>query len=71
MHTDKLPDLGIFSLPGYSLKGIEKKLSKHRLTDLKAEILLIRIRQGIEDYQLATDDERRQIEERWKSLYPE
>lgn len=62
---------GIFSLPGYSLKGIEKKLSKHRLTDLKAEILLIRIRQGIEDYQLATDDERRQIEERWKSLYPE
>lgn len=62
---------GIFSLPGYSLKGIEKKLARNRLTDLKAEILLIRIRQGIEEYRLATDDERSQIEERWKSLYPE
>lgn len=62
--------LGIFSLPGYSLKGIEKTLHKRRLTDLKAEMLLIRIRQGIEDYHLATDDERRQITVRWKSLYP-
>ncbi|KAK9771928.1 hypothetical protein SCAR479_11409 [Seiridium cardinale] len=60
---------GIFSLPGYSLKGIEKSLHKRRLTELKAEFLLIRMRQGLEDYQHATEEERRQVTERWKSLH--
>ncbi|KAH6652352.1 hypothetical protein BKA67DRAFT_520701 [Truncatella angustata] len=61
---------GIFSLPGYSLKGIEKALHKRRLTDLKAEMLLIRIRQGIEECRLATGEERHMVTARWKSLYP-
>ncbi|KAG7041707.1 glycosyltransferase family 28 domain-containing protein [Colletotrichum scovillei] len=48
----------IFGLPGYTLKGIEKEFSKHRLTALKAEVLLIRLRQGIDDFRRSTEAER-------------
>ncbi|KAI1375834.1 hypothetical protein F4677DRAFT_445996 [Hypoxylon crocopeplum] len=60
---------GIFGLPGYTLKGIERELSKHRLTELKAEILLIRIRQGLDDCRESTDLEKQEVVERWKKLY--
>ncbi|KAI0377882.1 hypothetical protein F5Y04DRAFT_171166 [Hypomontagnella monticulosa] len=60
---------GVFGLPGYSLKGIEKELSKHRLTELRAEILLIRFRQGMEDFRHVSDAEKREIIERWKALH--
>jgi sterol 3beta-glucosyltransferase len=59
---------GVFGLPGYTLKGLEKELSKHRLTELKAEVLLIRIRQGLDDYRQATVEEKRDVEYRWKLL---
>ncbi|RGP67892.1 hypothetical protein FLONG3_8360, partial [Fusarium longipes] len=39
-----------FGLPGYTLKGLEKELIKRHTTTLKAEILLIRLRQAIEDW---------------------
>ncbi|KAF5018680.1 hypothetical protein F66182_9326 [Fusarium sp. NRRL 66182] len=47
-----------FGLPGYTLKGLEKELMKHHLTTLKAEILLIRLRQGLHDWLNATDEEK-------------
>ncbi|KAI8206162.1 Sterol 3-beta-glucosyltransferase UGT80B1 [Colletotrichum sp. SAR 10_65] len=58
----------IFGLPGYTLKGIEKELSKHRLTKLKAEILLIRLRQGINEFRRSTPEERDEVVERWKKF---
>ncbi|KAH6874044.1 hypothetical protein B0T10DRAFT_588226 [Thelonectria olida] len=57
----------IFSLPGYTLKGVEKEVSKHHLTKLKAEIMLIRLRQGIDDFRWATAEEREAVVTRWKS----
>ncbi|KAI1206932.1 uncharacterized protein F4807DRAFT_463333 [Annulohypoxylon truncatum] len=60
---------GSIGLAGYTLKGIEKELSKHRLTELKAEILLIRFRQGLEDCWQATEEEKREVVERWKMLH--
>ncbi|KAI1100246.1 hypothetical protein F4804DRAFT_319439 [Jackrogersella minutella] len=59
---------GMFSM-GYALKGIEKELSKHRLTEFKAEVLLIRFRQGLQDCWQATDVEKREVIERWKLLH--
>ncbi|KZL78757.1 glycosyltransferase family 1 protein [Colletotrichum tofieldiae] len=58
----------IFGLPGYTLKGIEKELSKHRLTELKAEVLLIRLRQGIVDFRRSTEAERREVISRWEQF---
>jgi hypothetical protein len=61
---------GIFGIGGYSLKGVEKEFAKRRLTRLKAELLLIRMRQGIEEYMEASEEERLEAVKRWKSLYP-
>ncbi|KAK7430749.1 hypothetical protein QQZ08_002793 [Neonectria magnoliae] len=60
----------IFGIPGYTLKGVEKEFHKHHLTKLKAEILLIRLRQGIRDFRLATPEQRQEVVEAWTSLKP-
>ncbi|EEU35308.1 uncharacterized protein NECHADRAFT_99796 [Fusarium vanettenii 77-13-4] len=57
-----------FGLPGYTLKGLEKELHKHHLTKLKAEILLIRLRQGINDWRNATPEQKTEVVRRWKAL---
>ncbi|EEY17393.1 CHIP6 [Verticillium alfalfae VaMs.102] len=53
---------------GYSMKGIEKEYSRHHLTKLKAEIFLIRIRQGIEEFRESTQEERDGAVAQWKRL---
>ncbi|CRK36045.1 hypothetical protein BN1708_006903 [Verticillium longisporum] len=58
----------LFALPGYSMKGIEKEYSRHHLTKLKAEIFLIRIRQGIEEFRESTQEERGEAVAQWKRL---
>ncbi|KAJ0158743.1 Sterol 3-beta-glucosyltransferase UGT80B1, partial [Colletotrichum tanaceti] len=58
----------LFGLPGYTLKGVEKELSKHSLTKLKAEVLLIRLRQGILDFRRSTPAEREEVVVRWKQF---
>ncbi|KAL7782512.1 hypothetical protein V8C37DRAFT_397885, partial [Trichoderma ceciliae] len=55
-----------FGLPGYTLKGVEKELQKHHLTNCKAEIILIRLRQGIEAFRKSTAHERDEVVRRWK-----
>ncbi|KAF5528902.1 sterol glucosyltransferase, partial [Fusarium napiforme] len=57
-----------FGLPGYALKGLEKEMMKHTTTRLKAELLLIRLRQGHKDWQRATEGEREEVIRRWKAL---
>ena len=57
----------IYGLPGYSLKGLEKELSKRHLTKLKAEIILIRMRNAIDDFRNSTPEERAAVVEGWKS----
>ncbi|CAI6029573.1 hypothetical protein V2G26_010325 [Clonostachys chloroleuca] len=66
-----LSNLGaaFFGLPGYSLKGIEKALAKDQVTRLKAELLLIRLRQGIDDFHNSTMEERDKVTMRWESTY--
>jgi hypothetical protein len=50
------------------LKGIERALSKHRLTTLQAELYLIRLRQALQELQQATDAERTEVVTSWKRL---
>lgn len=57
----------VYGLPGYSLKGLEKGLSKRHLTKLKAEIILIRMRTAIDDFRSSTPEERAAVVEAWKS----
>ncbi|KAH6695584.1 glycosyltransferase family 28 domain-containing protein [Plectosphaerella plurivora] len=60
-----------FGLTGYTLKGIEKEFSKRHLTNLKAEIVLIRLRQGIEQFRKAEPDDRMVVVKRWAILQEE
>jgi hypothetical protein len=60
----------ICGLPGYAFKGVEKEFAKRRLTRLHAELLLIRLRQSVEEYKAATEAERQEAVSRWKVLYP-
>ncbi|KAF2854031.1 glycosyltransferase family 1 protein [Plenodomus tracheiphilus IPT5] len=62
---------GIFAIPGYSFKGIEAALSKHRTTSLQAELYLIRLRQAIYDLEQTTQGEREGVVETWKRLQGE
>lgn len=55
----------IFGLPGYTLKGIEKEFHKHHLTKLRAEVYLIRLRQGIAELQSTTEEEKAAVVKRW------
>ncbi|CEJ79832.1 hypothetical protein VHEMI00049 [[Torrubiella] hemipterigena] len=57
----------IFAIPGYTLKGVEKSLSKRHLTKLKAEIILIRLRQAIGDFRDATGEEREAVITAWEA----
>lgn len=41
---------------------------KRHMTSLKAEILLIRLRQGIEDWRKVTETEKNEVVRRWKIL---
>lgn len=70
LHSPQLTNAAVFGLSGYTLKGLEKELAKHHLTKLQAEILLIRVRQGIRELRTSTVEERDQVVWRWKKLVP-
>ncbi|KAM3520637.1 hypothetical protein MY4038_009344 [Beauveria bassiana] len=59
----------VFGLPGYTLKGFERTLSKRHLTKLKAEILLVRLRKALMDFREATEEEREAVVEAWMAKF--
>ncbi|KIW01832.1 uncharacterized protein PV09_06683 [Verruconis gallopava] len=58
----------VFGLYGYSTKGLYEEVRKRQLTSIKAEIALIRLRQSVEDYKAASEEEKLTAVKRWKSL---
>lgn len=59
----------VFGLPGYTLKGLERALSKRHLTKLKAEILLIRFRRSLMEFREATVEEREAVVKAWRAKH--
>lgn len=66
--SDANGSIAVFSLPGYTLKGVEKELSRHRLTELMAEIKLIRLRQAIAHFGESAPPERENAVINWDAL---
>lgn len=56
-------------VPGYTLKGIERNISKRRLTKLAAEVMLIRARRGIQEYKAASEAEKDDVVKRWRMMH--
>ena len=63
MMLTRLP--GVFGVPGYTLKGIERHMHKGHMTQLQAEVLLIRMRQMFDEVSQSTEEERALIVKRW------
>ncbi|KAH7407275.1 hypothetical protein BKA64DRAFT_666200 [Cadophora sp. MPI-SDFR-AT-0126] len=57
-----------FGIPGYTLKGLEKQLEKRYSRGLKANLLVVRIKQGILMFERASEEEREEIRKRWVEL---
>jgi hypothetical protein len=59
-----------FGLTGYTLKGVEKQFEKRYDRGMKANLLAIRLKQGLRDFGQATEEEKQDILKRWKDLAP-
>jgi hypothetical protein len=58
----------VFGLPAYTLKGVEKQFEKRRDRNLQAKILNVRLKQGMDAFRRASEEERQEILRRWKEL---
>lgn len=57
-----------FGLVGYTLKGIERQVKKRNSRDLKAKLIATRLRQGLMEYDMASEEEKACIMDRWNKL---
>ena len=62
------PGAAIFGIPGYTMKGVYKEMQKHFGSSAQNYIIAARTAQGYDDYQASSEQERRDIVERWKQL---
>ena len=56
----------MFGLLGFPMKGVEREIAKNRLTEISAELYLIRLRQSIDAYNNASEAEREEVLIRWR-----
>ncbi|KAG9230525.1 hypothetical protein BJ875DRAFT_384927 [Amylocarpus encephaloides] len=57
-----------FSLPAYTLKGLEKQFQKRHDRPLKAKILAIRLKQSLTEFERASHADKDEVIERWRTL---
>ncbi|KAK4503548.1 hypothetical protein PRZ48_004463 [Zasmidium cellare] len=62
------PGAAIFGIPGYTMKGVYKEMQKHFGSSVQNYIIAARTAQGFDEYQNASDEEKRDVIMRWKVL---
>jgi len=62
------PSATIFAIPGYTMRGVYKEMQKHLGSSVQNYIIAARTAQGFEEYQQASEAERRDVIVRWKVL---
>lgn len=58
-------------IPGYTLKGIERQVEKRKDRMLKADILVVRLRQGIWEFGAVGEEDRKKVLEAYEKLEAE
>lgn len=58
----------VFGVPGYTLKGVEKAVERRSDRDLKAEIIAVRLKQGLAAFRRASEEEKQEILKKWNEL---
>ncbi|KAI9817207.1 MAG: hypothetical protein M1827_001320 [Pycnora praestabilis] len=59
------PNAAVWSIPGYTFKGIYKEIQKHLGSSVQNYIIAARTAQGYEDWGTSTQEERLDIVSRW------
>ncbi|WPH03180.1 Hypothetical protein R9X50_00605600 [Acrodontium crateriforme] len=62
------PGAAIFSIPGYTMKGVYKELQKLSGSSVQNYIIAARTAQGYDEWQKASPEERQEVVYRWKSV---
>jgi hypothetical protein len=62
------PGAGFFAIPGYSMKGVYKEMSKHSGSSVQNYIIAARTAQGYDEYQASSLEEKTDIIQRWKRM---
>jgi hypothetical protein len=57
-----------FGVTGYTLKGVEKQFEKRYSRGLKANLIAQRLKQGLRQFGMATEEEKKEILKRWGEL---
>lgn len=57
-----------FGMTGYTLKGVEKQFEKRYSRDLKANLIAQRLKQGLRQFSLASEEQKQEILKRWADL---
>jgi UDP:flavonoid glycosyltransferase YjiC (YdhE family) len=62
------PGAAFFAIPGYTMKGVYKEMSKHFGSSVQNYIIAARTAQGYDEWNASSVEERRDIVARWKHM---
>ena len=62
------PGAAFFGIPGYTMKGVYKEMSKHLGSSVQNYIIAARTAQGYDEWNGTSDQERKDIVTRWKLI---
>ena len=62
------PGAAAWAIPGYTMKGIYKEMKLHSGSSVQNYIIASRTAQGFDEYRQSTEQERRDVVERWKQM---
>jgi hypothetical protein len=62
------PGAAFFAIPGYTMKGVYKEMSKHFGSSVQNYIIAARTAQGYDEWNATSVEERRDIVARWKHM---
>ena len=62
------PGAAIFGIPGYTMKGVYKEMSKRMGSSVQNYIIAARTAQGYDEWHASSEQERRDVVMRWKMM---
>jgi hypothetical protein len=66
--VDVNSELGVFGLPGYTLKGVYREIQEHRGVTTYSYVIAARITQGHQEWETSTPEERVKIIENYRAI---
>jgi hypothetical protein len=68
VEVDVNSELGVFGLPGYTLRGVYREIQEHRGITTYSYVIAARITQGHQEWETSTPEERLKIIENYRAV---